>query len=109
VTKEELKLITPEQILPSFYRDALSGDALKLYVALWYRAAGRELQVQVISNMDASKRSRLNTKRLNAAQQELSDKGFVLIERLNFDWERYEFQPLPSEDAALWHLAMSSI
>ena len=109
MTKEELQTITQEQILPAIFRDALSGDAILLYTALWYRAAGRELQVQVVSNLEICRRSRLTPLRLKGAQDELSDKGFLLIERLNFDFERYEFLPLPTEDDSLWHLATSNI
>ena len=109
MTKEQLQTVSQEQILPAIYRDTLSGDAIKLYTALWYRAAGRELTVQVISNLEICRRSRLNPQRLEVAQAELSDKGFVQIERLNFDFERYEFLPLPTEDDSLWHLATINI
>ena len=108
MTKDELRAVTKEQILPAICRDVLNIDAQRLYDSLWYRGAGRELRIQVVRNEEACMRSRLPLSRLYKAQKELVSKEFMRVDQLNSDCARYEFMPLPV-DEKLWHLYSSNL
>ncbi len=107
MTKEQIQAIAKEDILPPYLRQQLSPYAVRLYEAVWFRGAGREITVQVLTNSDATKRSKMSIHKLRAAQDELAAAGLANIQQLNGCF-RIELlpHPEPPTDDQLWERAM---
>ena len=98
MTREEIQAVQPEEILSPFHRSLLSQHAVKLFVELWYHSAFKNMNVSVMDNKQAAGRIRIPYERLQAAQEELINRGLMKIDRLN-GCARYEFIPLADSDS----------
>jgi hypothetical protein len=77
---------------------------VKLFVALWYHAAFRNVNVMVVDDRFLASRARIPCERLQPAQTELAQAGLLKIDRLR-DCARVEFIELPEtteSDEEIW-------
>jgi hypothetical protein len=69
--QREARQLTAEEILSEYHRELLSPNAVRLYVAIWFRMGSRNATEIWLSDEDASCRARILLKDIPAAQSEL--------------------------------------
>ena len=70
--QSEVRELTAEEILSECHRKLLSPNAIRLYVAVWFRMRSRNAMEIWLTDEDASCRARILLKDIPAAQSELA-------------------------------------
>src|SRR5271154_3855332 len=88
--QSEVGQLTAEEILSEYHRQLLSPNAVRLYVAVWFRMGSRNATEVWLTDEDASSRARILLKDIPAAQSELAKAR--LMELVSGDGQtRYTF------------------
>jgi hypothetical protein len=70
--QSEVRQLTAEDILSEYHRKLLSPNAVRLYVAVWFRMGSRNATEIWLTDEDASCRARILLQDIPAAQSELA-------------------------------------
>jgi hypothetical protein len=70
--QSEVRQLTAEEILSEYHRKLLSPNAVRLYVAVWFRMGSRNATEIWLTDEDASCRARILLQDIPAAQSELA-------------------------------------
>ena len=70
--QSEVRQLTAEEILSEYHRKLLSPNAVRLYVAAWFRMGSRNATEIWLNDEDASCRARILLQDIPAAQSELA-------------------------------------
>jgi hypothetical protein len=77
LNEEEIKRITPEEILSEYHRALLSPDATKIYAAIWYKMRFNNTTIEYFADEKLSIKARVPLNRIPAARSELSAAGLL--------------------------------
>ena len=77
--QSEVRQLTAEDILSEYHRKLLSPNAVRLYVAVWFRMGSRNATEIWLTDEDASCRARILPQDIPAAQSELAQATLMEI------------------------------